>query len=83
MTQIVDIILFIVNFGSITNKQAMEIGVGRLSARIGELRTMGIGIDTIPELIEKCNGRTARIGKYVFHSEESRRLALERFVKVA
>lgn len=83
MTQIVDIILFIVRFGSITNKQAMKIGVGRLSARIGELRTMGIGIDTIPVIIPKPNGKASRIGKYVFHSEESKRLALERFVNAA
>ena len=80
MTQIVDIVIFMINHGSITNKQAMTIGVGRLSARIGELRTMGIGIDTIPVLITKSNGRTSRIGKYVFHSDASRRLAYERFV---
>ena len=80
MTQIVDIIIYMIKHGSITNKQAMTIGVGRLSARIGELRTMGIGIDTIPVLIPKSNGRTSRIGKYVFHSDDSRRLAYERFV---
>ena len=83
MTQIVLIIAYMLNHGGITNKQAMQIGVGRLSARIGELRAMGIGIDTIPIFVPKHNGKFSRIGKYVFHSEESGRLAYERFVKVA
>lgn len=83
MTQIVLIIAYMLNHGGITNKQAMQIGVGRLSARIGELRAMGIGIDTIPIFVTKHNGKLVRIGKYVFHSEESGKLAYERFVKVA
>lgn len=83
MTQIVDVILFMLRFGSITNKQAMKIGVGRLSARIKDLRDVGIGIDTIPVMIPKPNGKASRIGKYVFHSEESGKLAYDKFVKAA
>ena len=77
MTQIIDIVTFMVKHGSITQKQAMQIGVGRLSARIKDLRYAGVGVDTIPVLIETRHGRTSRIGKYVFHSEESKRRALE------
>ena len=83
MTQIVLIIAYMLNHGGITNKQAMQIGVGRVSARIKELRDIGIGIDTVWVEIPKKNGRTSRFGRYVFHSEESGRLAYERFVRVA
>ena len=83
MTQIVLIIAYMLNHGGITNRQAMQIGVGRLSARIGELRAMGIGIDTVWVVMPKRNGRMSRFGRYVFHSEESGRLAYERFVRVA
>lgn len=77
MTQIVDIVLYMLRNGSITNKQAMQIGVGRLSARIGDLRCAGVGIDTIPILVQTKHGKTSRIGKYVFHSEASKEKALE------
>ena len=83
MTQIVDIIRFMYHHGSITNKIAMGIGIGRLSARINELRTMGIGIDTVPYFVTKRNGKVSRCGMYVFHSAESKAFAYERFLKTA
>lgn len=78
-TQYVDIILFLVRYGSITNNQAGIIGVGRLSARIHEMRGFGIGIDTVRVERKTRHGRKTYIGKYVFHSEESQKYALERF----
>lgn len=82
-TQYIDIVLFLVRYGSITNKQAGVIGVGRLSARIHEMRGFGIGIDTIR--VEKItrHGRKTHVGKYMFHSEASQKYALERFGLVA
>lgn len=83
MTQYTDIVDFMSKHGSITQKQAGFIGVGRLSARIHELRILGIGIDTIPVEIISKHGRKSRIAKYVFHSAESKQFALERFVLAA
>ena len=83
MTQYTDIVSYMSKNGGITNKQAGNIGVGRLSARIHELRILGIGIDTIPVEFISRHGRKSRIAKYVFHSRESEQFALERFVIAA
>ena len=79
MTQYTDIICYMSKHGGITNRQAGNIGVGRLSARIHELRILGIGIDTVRIEIVTRYGRKSRIAKYVFHSKDSEQFALERF----
>jgi hypothetical protein len=83
MTQYTDIISYMTKHGGITQKQANFIGVGRLSARIHELRIFGIGIDTISVPFISKHGRKSHIAKYVFHSAESEKYALERFVAAA
>lgn len=80
MNQFVDIVKFMIRYGGITNKQAGVIGVGRLSGRIYDMRYAGIRIDTIRIPVKSRHGKMTTVAKYVFHSAESERLAVERYV---
>ena len=63
-TQNFDVLNFIKTNGSITDDDARDIGVHRLSARIFDLRGMGVNIQTV-----MCNGKnrhnhTCRYARY-------------------
>jgi uncharacterized small protein (DUF1192 family) len=53
--------------GSITQMQALRLyGVGRLAARIGELRAAGYGIET--EYVSQKAPKTGRFARYRYYS---------------
>lgn len=60
-----ELLEFLELHGSITNLQAMKIGIGRAASRVSELRAMGYPIDTVTKQVRKANGKYARVGVYV------------------
>ena len=64
MSQAMDVIEYIRDNGSITTKQATDIGIYRLSARVLELRKFGIPIEK--EMIPFVNrkGKKGRVARY-------------------
>ena len=72
MNQTQEILDYILNKGSITTKQATEeIGCYRLSARIYEIRALGI--DVQKEMIRVLNrkGETCRVARYTIPNPPS------------
>lgn len=65
MSQVLDIIEYIRDNGSITTRQAMtELGCFRLASRINEMRKHGIPIDVEMVSVPTRNGKTARVARY-------------------
>ena len=64
MSQTTDVIEFIREHGSITQRQASRIGCDRLSARIHEMRKFGINIQQEMVSVKKSNGKKTRIARY-------------------
>lgn len=65
MSQVIDIIDFIRENGSITTKQATELlGCYRLSARIGDMRAAGIPVDREMVTVPAHNGENTRVARY-------------------
>lgn len=48
----------------LTQMQANELGIGRLAARINELRDMGFNIQSDKVAVYKANGKIAHIAVY-------------------
>ena len=64
-TQEVEIIEHIRDNGSITTKQAMEhLGCYRLSARIYEIKAVGIPVEKDMVEVQNRNGETCRVARY-------------------
>lgn len=64
MSQATDVINFIRDHGSITQRQASRIGCDRLASRICELRKFGIPVDVEMVSVKKANGKCTRIARY-------------------
>lgn len=48
----------------LTQLEAFQLGIGRLAARIQELRAEGLPISSEQVCVHKANGKLARIAKY-------------------
>ena len=60
-----DVLDYIREFGSITNIEAMnELGVGRLAARIHDLRSRGHKIESVPTKAINRKGRMSHFVRY-------------------
>lgn len=51
-------------YGSITSMEAFEMGISRLSARIGDLRKMGVPVITRYETTKNRYGNTCTYARY-------------------
>lgn len=59
-----DVLMFILEHGSITQSDAVKFGCYRLAARVSDLRRMGIPLISKMEKVKKRNGKTAMIARY-------------------
>lgn len=66
MTNKTKIIHYLNRYGSITQRQAYNIGVDRLAARISDLRADGIPIKTEMKEVTNADGSKSRIGVYSY-----------------
>lgn len=65
MSQEIQIIDFIKSHGSITQKQAVDfLGCYRLSARVWNIRAMGIDVQKEMVIVPNRHGGTARVARY-------------------
>ena len=64
MSQATDIIEFIRDHGSITTKQATDIGVYRLSARVFDIRAFGINVEKEMVTVKNRKGEDCRVARY-------------------
>lgn len=64
MSQATDIIEFIRDHGSITTKQATDMGVYRLSARVHEMRAFGIPVEREMVTVKNRKGEDCRVARY-------------------
>ena len=48
----------------LTQFEAFQLGIGRLAARINELRAEGLAISSEQVSVFKANGKLARVAKY-------------------
>lgn len=65
MSQATDIILYVRDNGSITTKQAMEdLGCFRLSARVYEIKAVGITVNKEMVTVKNRNGEDCRVARY-------------------
>jgi len=56
--------------GTLTQEQALaRYGIGRLAARVGELREAGHDVRTRMERVTKADGSTANIARYALGGE--------------
>lgn len=64
MSQVADVIEFIRDHGSITQRQASRIGCDRLASRICDMRKDGITVAVEMVAVKKKNGKRTRIARY-------------------
>jgi len=64
MRQIDKIIFFCEAHGSITQRQALALGIYRLASRINDMRRMGFIIDTELITVTNRDGSKSRVAKY-------------------
>ena len=64
MSQATDIIEFIRDHGSITIKQATDIGIYRLSARVFDIRAFGINVEKEMVTVKNRKGEDCRVARY-------------------
>ena len=69
MTQNERVLAYMREHGSITQRDAMWLGVYRLSARIFDLRKEGYKISSLWETVENKHGERATIARYSLTEE--------------
>lgn len=65
-TQCEKIVDFMKTNGSITDRQARKLGVGRLASRIWDLKNAGFKIKAELIKVKNSDGSYSRVGKYSF-----------------
>ena len=68
MTQEDRIIQFIKENGSITQKDAYNMGIARLAARVNDLRRSGVAIKTTSETAKNQYGEPVRYARYTLEA---------------
>lgn len=66
LTQNNKVIRYMRQFGRITQREAIRLGIYRLPARIDELRKAGYGIRTDFRTVTNADGSKSRVGVYSF-----------------
>lgn len=69
MTQTEMVLVYMARHGSITQYQANELGIGRLAARIADLKKRGHIINSEMIAVKKKNGKTAKVACYSIGGE--------------
>ena len=69
MTQAEMVLVYIARHGSITQYQANELGIGRLAARVADLKKQGHDIKSEMIAVRKANGKTAQVACYSLGGE--------------
>lgn len=69
MTQTEMVLVYIARHGSITQYQANELGIGRLAARVADLKKQGHDIKSEMIAVRKANGKTAHVACYSLGGE--------------
>ena len=64
MTQNQRILEYMREHGSITQREAIKLGCYRLSARIAELKSQGLRIDSLPTTVRNADGTKTRVSVY-------------------
>ena len=64
MSQALEVIDYIRDNGSITTKDATDIGIYRLSARIYDIRAFGITVDKEMVTVKNRKGEDCRVARY-------------------
>ena len=64
LTQCERIVNFITEHGSITDRQARKLGVGRLASRIWDLKNAGFKIKSELIKVKNSDGSYSRVGNY-------------------
>ena len=72
MTQTEMVLVYMARHGSITQYQANELGIGRLAARIADLKRRGHIINSEMINVRKANGTTAKVACYSIGGEDGR-----------
>ena len=71
MTQCERILDYIKSTGSITQREAISLGIYRLASRINDLKAAGIRIDTERILVKNCDGTSSSIARYSLRKKEA------------
>lgn len=71
MTQTDKIILYLNRHGSITQRDALGLGIYRLASRINDIRRDGIPIKTDFKEVTNVDGSKSRIGVYSYDRAEN------------
>ena len=66
MTQTDKIIHYLNRYGSITQRDALSLGIYRLASRIYDIRRDGIPIKTELKVVTNVDGSKSRIGVYSY-----------------
>lgn len=72
MTQTEMVLVYMARHGSITQYQANELGIGRLAARVADLKKQGHDIKSEMIAVRKANGKTAQVACYSIGGEDGR-----------
>lgn len=72
MTQTEMVLVYMARHGSITQYQANELGIGRLAARIADLKKRGHIINSEMIVVRKANGTVAKVACYSIGGEDGR-----------
>ena len=70
MTQCEQVLVYMVEHGSITQRDALNLGIYRLASRISDLRKRGYPIRSRSKRVTKTNGKKTYIAEYTLVPEE-------------
>lgn len=70
MTQCDKVLNFMKEHGSITQRDAFNLGIYRLASRISDLKKAGIRVNSTLITVQCADGSTARVAEYTLKEDE-------------